>query len=119
MKKLLFMIVVFGGIMSLKGNVSLTPDNQVHLSRWSFAVPPAVQASPFYSMVSLAMSQSLTPTPVSAVTGSAMAPRNGAAQPLRPAMPNVTNTNGTYNANAPSGPTQETDQFATVTKALR
>lgn len=33
MKKLLFLIVVAFAIMSLKDNVNLTPDNQVHVAK--------------------------------------------------------------------------------------
>ena len=37
MRKFLFIaVVLFGGAMFLKGNVSLTADNQLHVAAWTF-----------------------------------------------------------------------------------
>jgi hypothetical protein len=120
MKKLLFLAVLGLGAMSLKGNVSLTPDNQVHVfSSWAFPVPAVIQSSPLYAMVSTMMTGQLGPIPQMTVTPAAPQYRT-AAQPVRPALPNVTSAAGTYNANAPTpGSTSGGDPFGATSKALR
>jgi hypothetical protein len=119
MKKLLFLAVLGLGAMSLKGHVSLTPDNQVHVfSNWAFPVP-AVMSSPLYTMVSTMMTGQLGPIPRMAVAPAASQYR-AAAQPVRPALPNVTSAAGTYNANAPiAGSASGGDSLGATSKELR
>lgn len=122
-KLLLFMVVGFGGSMLVKGgHVGITPDNQLHVSQWTFPVPAAIQSSPVYGIVT-AMLVGQSQAPANNASGAA---GYGSAQPMRPVLPNVTSTNGTYNANAPTnatapslGQTPLTEQFNTVAKALR
>jgi hypothetical protein len=120
MKKLLFLAVLGLGAMSLKGNVSLTPDNQVHVfSSWVSPVPAVIQSSPLYTMVSTMMTGQLGPIPQMAVAPAAPQYRT-AAQPVRPALPNVTSATSTYNANAPAaGSASGGDSFGATSKVLR
>jgi hypothetical protein len=115
MKKLLFMAVVgIGGFMFLKGNVSVTPDNQVRVAGWAVPVPPDVQNSPLMAVVAMAIRLHTTPPPDA---------RYGAAQPGQPALPplpTVTSATATYGANVPStGPVPGADLFGSTAKALR
>jgi hypothetical protein len=121
MKKLLFLMVAGFTVFSLKDRVALTPDNQVHVASWSFPVPAMIQSSPVYMMVTTVMQGSPGPaSQASAGPGAAANPQYRTAQPVRPALPNVTSTNGTYNANpAPAGAANGADQFSAVAKALR
>lgn len=119
MKKLFFMMLVGVGIASLKGHVTITPDNQIHLASWSFPVPAAVQSSPIYPMLATVMMGQLQ-APGQAAAASQ--PYYGTAQPgqvARPALPNVTNASGTYNPNAPTaGQGQAGDPFNAAARGL-
>jgi len=117
MKKLLFLMVAGFAVISLKDHVALTPDNQVHVASWSFAVPAVIQSSPVYMMVTTVMQG---PASQMYQAGAAGNPQYRTGQTARPAMPNVTSANGTYIANAPpAGAANGTDQFGAVAKALR
>ena len=118
MKKLLFLLVVgFGGAMLVKGgHVTIAPDNQVRVAGYAVPLPPAVQNSPIFGMVTTLLMGQLGPT--AQMTGAPARP----GAPGFPAMPNVTSTAGTYSANAPraAGPAAGTgDQLSTVARALR
>jgi hypothetical protein len=119
MKKMLFMaVLVIGGGSFLKNHMVVMPNGQIFISGWAVPVPPAVQNSPIMGLVTMLAGMTTSQT-------GAPDPRYGAAQPARPAMPNVTSTNGTYNANAPAasgaggGQGGASDQLSTVAKALR
>jgi hypothetical protein len=123
MKKILFLMVVgFGGAMLVKGgHVVVTPDNQVRVAGYNVPLPPAVQNSPVFGMITTLFMGQLGPT--AQTTGAPGRP----GAPGFPAMPNVTSTAGTYNANAPAAGvpragnplTGASDQPTAVAKALR
>jgi hypothetical protein len=112
MRKLLFVaVVLFGGAMFLKGNVSLTADNQLHVAAWTFPIPAAVQNSPVMGLINTMLLGRLGPAGASAQAGA----------PTPPPMPTVTTANGTYvdNRAGTGRPQQPATQFDTVAKALR
>jgi hypothetical protein len=123
MKKMLFLMVVgFGGAMLVKGgHVVITPDNQVRVAGYNVPLPPVVQNSPVFGMITTLFMGQLGPT----------AQANGAparpGAPGYPAMPNVTSTAGTFNGNpsaagvprAGNPATGASDQLSAVAKALR
>jgi hypothetical protein len=116
MKKLLFMALIgIGGAVFLKGGyLTVTPDNQVHVASWTVPLPADVQNSPILGMVATMAGLRTASQP------NIGDPRYGATQPARPALPNVTSATSIYNPNPPAAaPTQVTDQFNAVAKALR
>jgi hypothetical protein len=123
MKKMLFMaVLVIGGGSFLKSHMVVTPNGQIFISGWAVPVPPAVQNSPIMGLATMLAGITTSQTGVPD-------PRYGTAQPVRPAMPNVTSANGTYNANTPAAnglggapggaPGGASDQLSAVARALR
>jgi hypothetical protein len=112
---LFFIVVVLGGGAFLKNNLTITPDNQVHIAGWAVPIPASVQSNPITAMVIMMVRMQ---------SGPQLAPADPryatAAQPGRPAVPTVTSANGSYNANAPSvGAGNPSDQLNAVARALR
>jgi hypothetical protein len=115
MKKMLIMaVLVAGGGMFLKNYLVITPNGQVTVAGWNVPVPAAVKSSPLYSTVLMVAGMQASGQPAGGD------PRHGAAQPSRPAMPNVTSAVGTYTSNPPSAAaTGPSDQFSAVARAVR
>jgi hypothetical protein len=111
MKKLLvLMVVLFGGAMFLKGNVSVTQDNQVHVRSWTFPIPAAVRNSPAMGLISL-MIQGL-----GANQQAVLPARTGTGAPP---LPIVNTANGSYDGNRPAAASANgADQFNAAAKAL-
>jgi hypothetical protein len=113
MRKFLFVVVVLGGgVFFLKGKVSLTPDNQLHVVNWTFPIPAAVQNSPLMALIDTMLLGRGEPAGASA---------QSSAPPVPP-LPTVTTANGVYvdsrsSAGRPQQPAAA--QFDTVAKALR
>jgi hypothetical protein len=116
MKKLLVGL----GFMSLEGNVSLTPDNQVHVSKCVFPVPAAIQSSPVYAIVSTVVMGQLGPlSQPGGAPAAAAAATSRVSQPIRPVLPSVTSASGTYTTAAPAGGANGGEQYNAMPKALR
>jgi hypothetical protein len=118
MKKMVIVFAIgFIASWQLKGNMSLTADNHVHVMSWNFPVPAVVQSTPYYFAVSNMIA---TPAPA-APQASAYAPRSNAGVAAPPPLPVVSAAGGsTYNGNglsgAPAGSIQ--GQFDTTAKAI-
>ena len=120
MKKMVIVFVIgFVASWQLKGNMSLTSDNHVHVMSWAMPVPAAVQSFPLYSLVTNMIA---TPAPAAAPVApqaSAYVPRSGAGVAAPPPLPVVSTTSGTYNDNASSGaPAGFQGQFDPAAKAI-
>jgi hypothetical protein len=107
---LFIMVVGFGGTMLVKGNhVTISPENEVRVAGWTVPLPASVKASPILGMVgTMLQGGNLAAQPASA-----------AVRPGPPALPNVTSTVSTYNANAPRPAQTQGDPFNAANKALR
>ena len=108
-------LVGFLAAWNLKGNMTLTADNQVRFGSMTMAVPAALQSNPMFSMVTNMMGgATAAPAPGAAPT----AARTGA--PAFPPVPLVSSTAGSYNGNLPAGGQPATqDPFAAANRALR
>ena len=123
MKKILFMMVVIGGgAMLIKGcHVSVTPENQVRVMGWALPIPESIQSSPTMAIAATLLRAQL---PAEA-NGADSRPVAANATAMRPGVPNITSTNGTYNANAAAparpvgGIADGASQLNAVAKALR
>ena len=113
MKKLLFVMVVgFSAAMLVKsGQVTASPDNQIHVAGFAVPLPNAVRQSPIMGVVASML-------PASA--------RDGAGAGARPVMPVVSSGSGTFDANssgranAPGGGLATgASGFSAAAKALR
>jgi hypothetical protein len=113
MKKMLFVMVVgFGAAMLVKnGQVTVSPDNQIHVAGFAVPLPNAVQQSPIMGMVASML-------PASVVTATASG--------SRPSMPLVSSASGTLDGNnlgragAPTGGLATgASGFSAAAKALR
>ena len=116
MKKMVIVFVVgFIASWQLKGNMSLSSDNHVHVMSWAMQVPAFVQSTPYYAAVSNMIA---TPAPATP-QASAYVPRSGAGVAAPPPLPVVNTAGGTYDGNGSSGaPASGQGQFDSAAKAI-